>query len=187
MPTVLFILAMTIVVTPGCERNASTTQLPPGWFAIDSLPADLREAVKTQDITFGCERSLPTRDWSNTLPLPMPLFYDVDGRWSRLGGDTIALFLEYHVIGDAEFTGDGMTPYRLVERIAVDTVELTTTVAQDGSRQYSCPGLTRVYESMAYHQAAPGMYVNQSEFLRLVSVADSIIASQRRAKHGTER
>jgi hypothetical protein len=105
----------------------------------------------------------------------MPLHYDVTGRWRSVGRDTVELLIEYHVIGDVEATGQGYPAYRIVERIAVDTVELTATRAEDGSVRYTCSADTRLYFSRTEAEVDPGLFANESEFLRLLSVADSIL------------
>ncbi len=156
-------------------------QLPEGWNPLDSLPTHLRASITQEEVTKGC---LPRRTNPNE-PVgpahPMPLWYDVTGRWRAAGTDTVELLLEYHVVGDVESpSGAGYPAYRILQRLATDTVHMTATLVETVNPKYSCPTGTRTYFSRREAEQDPGLFFNEREFLRLIRVADSILAIRQR-------
>ena len=101
-------------------------------------------------------------------------FFHVSGRWQRLEGDGIRLVLEHDTVGDVTNSGEGYPPYRLTGHLAVDSVDLVAAKGADGRWVYSCPRGTPVHLAFAFERKVSDTYINEGEFVRLVSVADSL-------------
>ena len=113
-------------------------------------------------------------------PPPMRLFFHMSGRWQPVAGDTLRLILVHDIVGDVVDSHEGYPPYRVTEHIDADSVELSGAMTSDGRWLYSCPVGTTQHLALAEERRAPSNYVNEDEFDRLVSVADSL----QRLRHG---
>jgi len=153
--------------------KAEPVQDSTAWLPLNSLPLDVHQSVLSGDVTFRCRSGVP-----RGTPVVYPLFYDVGGNWRSMG-DTVELALTYHVVGDVDNTESYDPPYRIEERIGVDTVRITGVNNGNTQWDYHCPGLTRIYLPKSGEENDPGAYQNRLEFLRLVSVADSILGLRR--------
>jgi len=110
----------------------------------------------------------------------MRLFFHMSGRWQPVAGDTLRLILVHDIVGDVVDSHEGYPPYRVTEHIDADSVELSGAMTSDGRWLYSCPVGTTQHLALAEERRAPSNYVNEDEFDRLVSVADSL----QRLRHG---
>ncbi len=164
---------LAVVVAASCVNRSDTE-----WRSLDEARAGvvalLREGLSVsgfESAQMECLAPPPPGQWS------LVARYSATWRW--VSRDTMELKVAYHVVGDVRDAGGGYPSYEVSRRNGLDTVEYVA--IEVPGRRWKLRCADSLHRYMDVHAIDdPGLYINESEFRRILALADSIASRERR-------